>query len=115
MHVDGIQTIFARNEKVYNYRFRGNQWLKGPGPADFFPLYLMFYNIAKTYDRFKGVNVNAKDYLPTLQIRNLSKKDNMYRFILVIILIYCLIQLFSNRSSFTSKNYGKQRRQHYEY
>lgn len=98
MPVEGIQTTFGRNERFSAYRFKGNQWLKGPGATDFFPLYLFFYNIAKAYDRFKGINVHQKDYLPTLQIRNLAKKDNVYRLILVVILIYCIIQLFSSAS-----------------
>jgi len=75
MHFDGIQTVFSRTDRVQLHRFHGNQWVKAPGASDFFPLYVIFYNIAKTYDRLRGINVNEKTYLPTLQIRNLSKRD----------------------------------------
>jgi len=81
----------------------GNAWMKPVGVHDFFILYWFFYFIAKMYDKYiihkPAAELESEEYKPSLNLRNFSRKINVYRCITVAILLYCVYYLATKNNS----------------
>lgn len=81
----------------------GDPWLKPVGVNDFFILYWLFYYIAKVYDKYyiqkSAAELESEGYRPSLNLRNFSRKINVYRFLAVLFVLYIVYYLLSKNNN----------------